>query len=357
MLKRLANWIQPIVLGLALLFITGLLASQWSNLRAYPWRLHNGWLALSALFMLVSWLIEIGLWRTILHLISISRKQQPPPTHESRITNHDPTLPYFSAMRFWFLSAITRYIPGNIWQPLSLTIYCRRWGFAPEATMTSVLFYQIVLLLSSIPIAAFYFGVTRNFGLLTEYLNSVIIWLIPLGVIPLLAFLLRPDWLICCINWALQKTGRDPLNATLGWRDLLRLILVAICHWITWGICFATLTIALSDFTTAQMLDFASHLITVYAIAYTIGYLSVITPSGLGVREGAFFVLLTPLMGATAVTVAALAMRLWTTVGELFAAAISAGFDFYDQRADRQKKSSIIASDSRADLEKGADHA
>lgn len=333
MQKRLIRWIQPIVLLLAVLFIGALLASQWSELRAYPWRLHAGWVALSALFMLMSWAIEIGLWRQILHLIANPQPDSEQPSKSAQA----PFLPFFSALRIWFLSAITRYIPGNVWQPLSLTLYCRGWGFTPEATVMSVLLYQVLLLLAAIPIAAIYFGVTRNFGLLSGYLQNVAIWLLPLGLIPLLIFLLRPDWLILCINWGLRKAGRDALNATLSWRDLLRLVLTAILHWITWGICFGALTLALSDYSFEQMAEFAPHLIAVYAIAYTIGYLSVITPSGIGVREGAFFVLLAPLMGAPAVTVAALAMRLWTTIGELFAAAISAGFDLYHRRANRQK--------------------
>ena len=51
-----------------------------------------------------------------------------------------------------------------------------------------------------------------------------------------------------------------------------------------------------------------------------------ITPSGLGVREGAFYVLLAPLLGGGTITVLALAMRLWTTLGELIGAGISALF-------------------------------
>ncbi len=65
------------------------------------------------------------------------------------------------------------------------------------------------------------------------------------------------------------------------------------------------------------MATLAPHLVFSYPIAYAIGFLSFITPSGFGVREGAFFVLLSPILSGGVVTVIALAMRLWTTAGEL----------------------------------------
>ncbi len=71
------------------------------------------------------------------------------------------------------------------------------------------------------------------------------------------------------------------------------------------------------------MLRLLPHLVAAYAIAYAIGFVSLLTPSGLGVREGAFYLLLAPLLGGGFVTVIALAMRIWTTLGELLAAGVS----------------------------------
>ena len=61
----------------------------------------------------------------------------------------------------------------------------------------------------------------------------------------------------------------------------------------------------------------APHLIAAYAIAYSVGFLSIITPSGFGVREGALYLLLVTVMDPAVVTVAALAMRFWTMIGEV----------------------------------------
>ena len=149
MIKRIWQIAQPTFFILAMLFVGLLLRSQWAELRAYTWDFDLRWLLISALFMLASWAMEVGIWCYLLRLV-------------------DGVLPFWPATRIWFLSAIVRYVPGNIWQPLSMTLYCQRWGIRPEATITSIALYQFCILLAALPIAVIYFFVTGNFGLLSE---------------------------------------------------------------------------------------------------------------------------------------------------------------------------------------------
>jgi uncharacterized membrane protein YbhN (UPF0104 family) len=229
-------------------------------------------------------------------------------------------LPLRPATRIWFLSAVVRYVPGNIWQPLSMTLQCERRGIAPEATLTSVLFYQVLTLLGASPIAAIYFGVTGNWGLLTGPLHAWTPLLVGLGLAPIVVFVVRPAWLIEIVNWLLAKLKRPPLALNLTRADAVVVLLLAAVDWLLWGACFAALTFALEAFPPAEILQLAPHLVAGYAIAYVVGIVSLITPSGLGVREGALYLLLAPLVGGGVVAVAAIAMRLWVTLGELLAA-------------------------------------
>ena len=87
--------------------------SQWEELRAHTWELQPGWLLASALLLLASWAMEIGIWQHLLRLVG-------------------GRLPYAPAVRIWFLSAIVRYIPGNIWQPLSMTLQASVGACAPR---------------------------------------------------------------------------------------------------------------------------------------------------------------------------------------------------------------------------------
>ncbi len=309
MRRRILRWAQPVFLALACVFIGLLLYSQWQRLLAYPWRLNPAWFATACLLLLITWSVEVNIWRYIMRLLG-------------------GYLPYWPAGRIWFMSAVVRYIPGNIWQPLSMTIYCRRWGIRPEATFTSILLYQVVILLAVAPISAVYFLTTGNFGLLTGLLdNDAGLGLLLLSVVPVLVFLLRPGWLIAILNWLLHKLRRTVLETHLSSRRLLFLLVIATVDWILWGATFAALTFSLGAYSPHQVLTLTPHLVAAYAIAYAIGFISFITPSGFGVREGAFYLLLVPVLSGAVVTVAALAMRIWTMCGELLMAAISAAVE------------------------------
>ncbi|MBX3011099.1 MAG: flippase-like domain-containing protein [Caldilineaceae bacterium] len=304
MWRRWIDRLQPFILLFAVLFIVALLRSQWTTLLTYEWRLNPLWLTLSALFMLASWALEVYIWYLLIALLG----------------SH---LPYGAALRIWFLAALVRYIPGNVWQPLSLTLYCQQRQVRPETTLASIALYQVIILLAVAPIAAVYFQITGNWGIFTNLVGSAAPWVIGGGLLPVLFFLTKPGWLLAICNWLLSKVGRPTIAARLTSASLLLLLSLAVVDWLLWGATFATLTLALGHFTELPLWLFSLHLVASYPIAHAIGFLSVITPSGLGVREGTFYLLLAPIVGGGFITVAALAMRLWNVVGEVLMALIS----------------------------------
>jgi len=305
MLTRILRRMQPLFVLLALIFMILLLHSQWAELQSYVWQLRPAWLALSAGCLAAAWAVEVALWRWLLRTVG-------------------GRLPYWSAVRIWFLSAIVRYIPGNIWQPLSITLLAQRRGVKPEATLTSIVLYQVIITLAVAPIAGVYFAVTGNWGVLTDLVRGAAPWLIAVGLAPFVIFIVQPAWLIECVNWGLHRLRRARLPGGLTRPALLALLALAGVDWLLWGAAFATLSFGINAYAPATMWTLAPHLIAVYPVAYAIGYLSLLTPSGLGVREGALYLLLAPITGGAAITLLALAMRVWTTLGELVAAGVSA---------------------------------
>lgn len=303
-MRRVVRWLQPLMMVAAALFIAIWLADQWPSLRAHTWRLRGGWLALSALLMLASWGVEIALWRGIMATLG-------------------GRMDYVPAARIWFKSAVVRYVPGNIWQPLSMTLYAQQHGVRPEITVTSVALYQGIILMAAAPIAALYFWATGNWGLLTGAVGDLGWLLILLVLAPVALFVASPLLLIALLNWLLRKAGRPALEAGLRRGRLLVLLAVAAFDWLLWGATFAALTFGVAAFSSAQMWALTPHLIAAYAIAYCIGFLSLITPSGFGVREGALYLLLATVMDPALVTVAALAMRVWTMAGEVLMAVLA----------------------------------
>jgi glycosyltransferase 2 family protein len=305
MVMRWVQRLQPYLMAVSLVLIVLLLRNQWTELRSYPWRLHGGWLALSGLLMAATWGVEVNLWRWLLAAAGGS-------------------LPFAAAWRIWFYTALVRYLPGNIWQPLSMTVYCQGRGIRPEATLMSMMLYQIVALLAVAPLAVGYWLTVGDRMLLGNLVDNLTLPLVGLILVPVVVILLRPDWLVGLVNWALSKIGRDQLAMQITTPTLVVAFLLGVASWLLWGVSFAALTFALRPYDQGEWLQLAPALITVFAVGYIIGFLSLITPSGFGVREGAYLVLLTPLMDGATVAVAALAMRLWIILGELAMAGVSA---------------------------------
>jgi uncharacterized membrane protein YbhN (UPF0104 family) len=311
MLHRLLRWLQPAFLILSVIAIGWLLAAQWPALRTYPWRLHWGWLLATCLLNLASWGLEIAIWRQLLS--SLGGK-----------------LPFMAAARIWFLSAILRYLPGSVWQPISITLYSRRHGVSPEATITSLVLFQVVMLLAIAPILVAYFVWIDTKSLaaqLVAHLPPVLLWLV---LAPVALFLLRPQWLVQLLNWGLARLKRPPLALRLTSLSLLGLLVAALVDWILWGGVFAAFVFAFAGDgigSTAGNLSPAPLLVASYSIANLVGFLSVVTPGGFGVREGAFYLLLTPQIAGSVVTVLALGIRVWNVLGELLFALISAPFE------------------------------
>jgi glycosyltransferase 2 family protein len=305
MLMKWLHRAQPMLVVVSLLLIVFLLRNQWELLRAQPWRLHPGWLALSGIFLLLAWSVEVNLWRWLLAVVG-------------------GRLAFGPAWRIWFITALVRYLPGSIWQPLSMTLYCQHWHIRPESTLMSMVLYQVIALLAVMPFAILYLVWGSNAALVTQALAGFAPGLIALGLAPVLIFLLKPDWLLVAVNWALRKAGREPLDARLSRSALAGQMALGSVSWFFWGLSFAALTLALRPYSFSEMVRVTPVLVAAFPIGYAIGFLSLITPSGFGVREGAYYLLLVPLLDAGTVTVAALVMRFWIILAEVLMAGIAA---------------------------------
>ncbi|MCS7037978.1 MAG: flippase-like domain-containing protein [Caldilineales bacterium] len=296
-MRRLRFVARLAVLLLALGFMTWLLYGRWDELRGYPWRLHPLWLLPAVTLVLFSWLLEVAVWRRLLAALGGS-------------------IGYGTGFRIWFISAVLRYIPGNVWQPLGMTVLCRQHGVRPEATVAGVALYQAVNLLAAALIAACYVPLTGNLGLLASWLPPVAAqWVWALAA-PVVVFWLRPQWLVRLLNRGLRWVGRPPLSAVLNRRVLGEALALELMAWLALGLGFAAVTLALIGGRQPERGAWVIHLVAGYPVAYAIGFLSLVTPSGLAVREAAMYVLAAPVVGGGLITVAALAMRVLLMVGE-----------------------------------------
>lgn len=292
--SRLRQRVQPIAIVLAFVLLALLLRSQWAALKSLDWHIQPRWLALSGTCIVAGWLVEVALWR---RLVAILGGQ----------------IGYILAVQLWFASAIVRYIPGNVWQPLSLTARCRAEGIRAETTIASLTLFHVIQLLAVVPIAAVYVATSGATSALARWTQTFSLWYAPLLAVPIIVFVLWPHALIAVANSLLGRIGRDPLPLDLTTRELVTLLGISLGGWLLFSAGFTSLALGLLPEEEA-LGRWLPHLMAAYPLAFAIGFITLITPSGLAVREGALFVLLSPIVGGGQAVVIALGMRVWEIV-------------------------------------------
>lgn len=291
-LRRVRRFLGPALVLVAAVFLGRALWSGFAGVREYEWRFELPYLLLSIALIFLYYLQQWGGWRLIMHSFE------------------DPLTPLESAA-IWFASILGRYVPGNVALVAGRIVMCRRRGIPATTTFASMVYEQALILLSAFLVAALSVPLWPPF----EYKNlaALLVLLAPVGLL-----FLHPRIFSQLSNTLLLRFGRDPLEATLPFGRVLLLLLYFVGGWVLMGLAFAALVASLTPVSVEQL----PLLVGGYAFAWEVGFLVLVTPGGLGVREvalQAILVLVFPLPVAAAVVVLA---RLWQTLAEVSAAAV-----------------------------------
>ncbi|HTD19586.1 MAG TPA: hypothetical protein VK667_08665, partial [Ktedonobacteraceae bacterium] len=148
---------------------------------------------------------------------------------------------------------------------------------------------------------------------------------IVLGMVSFLALLivLHPRILNGLLNTALRLIKRDPVVLTLSYSDILLVTLAWFVSWFVAGCAFFVLVLALWPQTPLAALPIC---IGIYAIAWDFGFVTFITPGGIGFRElaiGVLFKLALPAIPVDLVAIIALLSRVVSTAAELLCVGVA----------------------------------
>jgi uncharacterized membrane protein YbhN (UPF0104 family) len=212
----------------------------------------------------------------------------------------------FKANKIWLISEFSRYIPGNVWSFLGRIYLAKDASIAKKITVVS-LFIEIIMLLTSALILAGFFIFLLPYD--NKFISS---WLF-LFLIPILIILLTPRILKQLINFALKKVGKETVQFNIKFWDLLLILIIFLVGWTFYGL---GSYLVMSAFINTSAIS-TPWLITVFVVAWLIGYISFITPMGLGVREGIITVILGPIISNGLAGFVAIITRLWLVFSEL----------------------------------------
>jgi uncharacterized membrane protein YbhN (UPF0104 family) len=217
---------------------------------------------------------------------------------------------FLRSMRMWFLSQAGRYIPGKVWFALGRIYLCEREGI-PAATTSVALGVEILLVLGS-SLIVFALGAVAGTGGL-RYPYSLALLLLPVvftGIHPGI------------IKAVLRKLGRDLTGFRLTYSNALLLLVCYAGCWCVYGFGFYLIATSVRLGPGSPLVapvgtfSLIRQLSGINAISWSAGLLSVVTPAGLGVREGVSSVLLGSLFVKPYPSLVPLVARVWVTIAE-----------------------------------------
>lgn len=241
---------------------------------------------------------------------------------------------FLHGFKIAYISNLGRYLPGRIWQVVSMLHFTDRLGIPKIASVAS---WGIATFLG--------FPAACLATVVAVYLEPRVIspqkWaligppiligtIVTLGLVAL--FIIRPSALTSLYNFVLVRFGREPIVLTLGRGVAARVFVGYLLAWLLYGLSFWIFVRALVP--TADIP--ALPVVGAFILAYQIGYLAIFTPGGLGTRELVLSTALAPFVGPLAPGIA-VAGRLWSIVAELLVTAIAFRIDFPDSPQSTKK--------------------
>lgn len=287
-----------IVLFTIVLFFVGKVL--WSELKQIPWNsleVNSNFVILTLVFELLTRIVGGYFYHYLLQVL-----EQP--------------LPVCIAASINWISSLGRYVPGKVTLIGSaaylLSRYKVRYSIAAVIPIMATLMTIFVALLLSMPLI--FMDFMKDFNLLPHIM--VLIFLAA-SIITL-----KPDMVLKIFNIVLVRLGFPKINVTLNWLQVLismgfvlgQCLCAGMATWCMIN-AFTPLTIILLPFT-----------VSITVLAGTIGLLAIFSPAGIGVRDGAYLLLLTNITGTGVAALITVFLRIMQTIADILMAIIGALF-------------------------------
>ncbi|MEW5930295.1 MAG: lysylphosphatidylglycerol synthase domain-containing protein [Gemmatimonadota bacterium] len=265
----------------------------WANaaqLRSFEWEVRPGLLALSVVALVAVLLWGVAVWRMLLRHFGVE-------------------VPFRALARAWFLSNLSKYIPGVVWQFVSLAQLGPSAGLTAAASVTTLLVQMGFLLLSAWLVGAWLLPAAYA----GEFAAGLLVlrWASPLALA-----LVHPAVVGGGLR-LVERVARREVAAWGGsWAEGVKILLVSAVSWVLSGAAFYLFLASFVELPLSAL----PAVTAINALAWVVGYLVFFAPGGLGFKEAAMALLLGGLVPAGVAAALAVASRLWTITGEVLPA-------------------------------------
>jgi uncharacterized membrane protein YbhN (UPF0104 family) len=294
-MRLLRPFLALLIVGVSIYFFSQALLGNWEKVRELS--LAPGPLVGAGIVLLVLSVVSTGwLWGGLLNFL---------------IRDTAVRVSAAEAVRVHLISWLMKYIPGQAGSFLTKMSWARRKGIAKSTVASSFLYENILLIFASVlptvPIVAWVVGekLFQNLSVMAPLI---------LVVAPLL-FVLNTKLFYGSINRGLNKIGRAPIpeNLFIAPRSFFNFQAQFLLPRVLNGAGFVCIAASLLEVTPGMYVPLAA----MYVFAGIIGFLAILVPSGLGVREAVLVLLLSAYFPTEQAAAVAIAARFYATIADL----------------------------------------
>ncbi|MET9018984.1 lysylphosphatidylglycerol synthase transmembrane domain-containing protein [Actinopolymorpha sp. NPDC004070] len=220
-------------------------------------------------------------------------------------------LPARVAARVLFVSQLGKHLPGSVWPMLAQMELGRDHGVPRRRTASAFVLTMLFSLATGLLVA------TGTLPLAAGARTGAYRWAFLLT--PLLLALAHPPVLNPLLSNLLRLVRRPALERPLTGRTTALVALTGMAQWLLNGLHAWILAVALG----ADPVAAVPLAVGGFALAWCVGFLVVVTPAGLGVREAVLVATLAPVLAPADALVLALVSRVLLTASDLILAGAS----------------------------------
>ncbi len=273
-------------------FLVRQLDNNWSDIASGDWKIAWPYLILSAATLFIAYLFLAQAWRLIIFGFGLKPG-------------------FIGSFRVMYLAQLGRYIPGKIWQVVGMVGVANQIGIPSSVSLASFALAQIYYLPAAFLLIPLLLGDPGKFESL-KFLGNLFYIFAAILVLICLAIFLMPRGIGRLLNFALCMLKKDEVSYNPSFLNRMAIFAVYLVSWILMGISFKLFIVAVSPETEISY-SFAAG---TYIASYVIGYLSIIAPGGLGVREAILAAIMQVIMPFPSATLIAFANRFFITIVE-----------------------------------------
>lgn len=272
------------------------------QLRTFSWEVRPGLLALSVAALSGVYVWGVVIWQMVLRRFGTE-------------------VPFRALARAWFLSNLSRYIPGVVWQFVSLAQLGPAAGLTPSATVMSLLVQMAFMLLAAGVLGVYLLPLrlAEELGAQLPALGWVAPFVLALRwLAPIALLLVHPAVIRAGLVVVGRATRRPMLRWEGSWAEGVGFLLLSGLAWVLNGGAFYLFLLSFVEVAPGAL----PAVTAMNALAFIVGYLVFFAPGGLGFKESALALLLSGLVPTAVAVSLAIAARLWAIAAEVLPALV-----------------------------------